>query len=157
MCRAATRSWCWCSCRGYRRPASRPTIRVMSVVDTWAVIELGFTAPSLLGWGVLGPKRTRRWKRSITYLHTSVCFPFPQNSSILGIAEFTHFGDTLVICKWPKRGTNWNKERKDQQLMAPVRTKVIECSVCFRTRQSNIKQWQSFSSNSFKSLLQKMT
>ena len=37
----------------------RPTIRVLAVVETRAVTELGYTAPSLLGWGALGPKRTR--------------------------------------------------------------------------------------------------
>ena len=44
----------------------RPTIRVLWAVETQAVTELGYTAPSLLGWGVLGPKRIRLWKCAIT-------------------------------------------------------------------------------------------
>ena len=42
----------------------RPTIRVL---ETRAVTELGYTAPSLLSWGVLGPKGTHQWKRAIRY------------------------------------------------------------------------------------------
>ena len=40
----------------------RPTIRVLVALETGAVTEPGFTAPSLLGWSVLGPKCTRQWK-----------------------------------------------------------------------------------------------
>ena len=43
-----------------------PTIRVLSAVETQVITEPGYTAYSLLGWGVLGPKLTHRWKRGTT-------------------------------------------------------------------------------------------
>jgi hypothetical protein len=47
------------------RPKPCPTTRVLSTVETWAVTELVYTTPSLLVWGVMGPKRTRRWNRGV--------------------------------------------------------------------------------------------
>ena len=52
----------------------RPTIRVLAAVETRALTELGYTAPSLLRWGVLGPKRTRQWKCAKRLLPELVLF-----------------------------------------------------------------------------------
>ena len=50
----------------------RPTISVLAAVETQHVTELGYTAPSLLSCGVLGPKRTLRWKCTIRSSHGDV-------------------------------------------------------------------------------------
>ena len=45
-------------------PKPRPTIRVLSAVETRAITELREAAPTLMP-DRTGPKRTRRWKRAI--------------------------------------------------------------------------------------------
>ena len=67
-CRAAMRSQCLRSCTATTiRLKPRPTIRVLSAVETQAVTELGYTTPSLLHQSHTEPTRTHRWKRGIKY------------------------------------------------------------------------------------------
>ena len=74
-----------------RVAASRPTIRVLSAVETQVARELGRTAPSLLGQRPAGLKRTRRWKRGI---RGSSFHPHPPTFSLC-FASVTHRAQQL--------------------------------------------------------------